>query len=112
MRGIFESGDEELVDAFKQAVDRVNNDRTVLARSKLVARIETIKSHDSFHASKLSQDDSSRMNNMVYGIVWPPPSSAPTLWERLEMSGLFESEYIHNQFKTTLTALIDAILGF
>lgn len=53
--GILESGDDELENAFRHAVDRVNNDRTVLPRAKLVARIEKIKPHDSFHAAKLSK---------------------------------------------------------
>jgi ionotropic kainate glutamate receptor 2 len=52
---IIESGDDELENAFRHAVDRVNSDRTVLPRTKLVARIERIKPHDSFHAAKLSK---------------------------------------------------------
>ncbi|XP_054163695.1 glutamate receptor ionotropic, kainate 2-like [Oppia nitens] len=62
--GIFESGETELIDAFKAAVDRVNNDRTVLSRKQLMARVETIKPHDSFHAAKLI------CNNLVNDGVW------------------------------------------
>ncbi|XP_055382987.1 glutamate receptor ionotropic, kainate 2 [Condylostylus longicornis] len=38
--------------AFKHAVEKVNSDRFLLPRSKLVAQVETVSPYDSFHASK------------------------------------------------------------
>ena len=53
--GIFEVGQDDLVEAFEDAVQRVNNDRNLLSKTKLLSRIERIKPHDSFHAAKLSK---------------------------------------------------------
>lgn len=53
--GLFEVGEEELVKTFETAIARVNNDRTLASRVRLVPRIQTIKAHDSFHAAKTSE---------------------------------------------------------
>ncbi|XP_071042115.1 glutamate receptor ionotropic, kainate 2-like [Parasteatoda tepidariorum] len=50
--GLFESGDEGLELAFRQAVDHVNADTNVLPTSRLQAQIERLERHDSFTASK------------------------------------------------------------
>lgn len=43
-------GSSEL--AFKYAVDRINNDRTLLSNTKLIYDIQYVPREDSFHAAK------------------------------------------------------------
>lgn len=50
--GLFHPSDDNQELAFRQAVDRINADRSILPRSKLVAQIERISPFDSFHAGK------------------------------------------------------------
>ncbi|XP_018331081.1 glutamate receptor ionotropic, kainate 2 isoform X2 [Agrilus planipennis] len=50
--GLFHPADDKQELAFKYAVDKINNDRTILPRSKLSAQIERMSPQDSFHASK------------------------------------------------------------
>lgn len=50
--GLFHPSDDNQELAFRQAVDRINADRMILPRSKLVAQIERISPFDSFHAGK------------------------------------------------------------
>lgn len=50
--GLFHPEDDKQEVAFRYAVERVNADRTVLPRAKLLAQVETISPQDSFHASK------------------------------------------------------------
>ncbi|XP_061398864.1 glutamate receptor ionotropic, kainate 1-like [Musca vetustissima] len=50
--GLFHPSDDNQELAFRQAVDRINADRLILPRSKLVAQIERISPFDSFHAGK------------------------------------------------------------
>lgn len=50
--GLFHPTDDHQELAFRQAVERLNADRLVLPRSKLVAQIERISPFDSFHAGK------------------------------------------------------------
>lgn len=50
--GLFHPGDDHQEIAFRYAVENINNDRTILPRSKIVAQIEKISPQDSFHASK------------------------------------------------------------
>ncbi|GBP84886.1 Glutamate receptor ionotropic, kainate 2 [Eumeta japonica] len=50
--GLFHPEDDKQEVAFRYAVERVNADRAVLPRSKLLAQVETISPQDSFHASK------------------------------------------------------------
>ncbi|BFF90896.1 glutamate receptor ionotropic kainate 2 [Drosophila madeirensis] len=50
--GLFHPSDDHQELAFRQAVDRINADRSILPRSKLVAQIERISPFDSFHAGK------------------------------------------------------------
>ncbi|CAK1585393.1 unnamed protein product [Parnassius mnemosyne] len=50
--GLFHPEDDKQEVAFRYAVERVNADRAVLPRAKLLAQIETISPQDSFHASK------------------------------------------------------------
>lgn len=50
--GLFHPADDNQELAFRQAVDRINADRMILPRSKLVAQIERISPFDSFHAGK------------------------------------------------------------
>ncbi|XP_021195637.3 glutamate receptor ionotropic, kainate 2 isoform X1 [Helicoverpa armigera] len=50
--GLFHPEDEKQEVAFRYAVERVNADRAVLPRAKLLAQVETISPQDSFHASK------------------------------------------------------------
>lgn len=49
--GLFHPDDQQEI-AFRYAVDKINADRSVLPRSKLLAQIERISPQDSFHASK------------------------------------------------------------
>lgn len=53
--GIFEAGDGILEMAFRSAVDRINSDKKILPRTKLVAQVERIEKGDSFSASKRSK---------------------------------------------------------
>ncbi|XP_063826742.1 glutamate receptor ionotropic, kainate 2 isoform X6 [Ostrinia nubilalis] len=50
--GLFHPEDDKQEVAFRYAVERVNADRAVLPRAKLLAQVETISPQDSFHASK------------------------------------------------------------
>lgn len=50
--GLFHPEDEKQEVAFRYAVERVNADRAILPRAKLLAQVETISAQDSFHASK------------------------------------------------------------
>ncbi|XP_037896412.1 glutamate receptor ionotropic, kainate 1-like [Glossina fuscipes] len=50
--GLFHPADDNQELAFRQAVERINEDRMILPRSKLVAQIERISPFDSFHAGK------------------------------------------------------------
>lgn len=50
--GLFHPGDDNQVLAFRYAVDIINQDNSMLPRSKLSAQVETISPYDSFHASK------------------------------------------------------------
>uniref|UniRef100_A0A1B0AWM4 Uncharacterized protein n=1 Tax=Glossina palpalis gambiensis TaxID=67801 RepID=A0A1B0AWM4_9MUSC len=50
--GFFYPPDDNQELAFRQAVERINEDRMILPRSKLVAQIERISPFDSFHAGK------------------------------------------------------------
>nr|CAH7752037.1 unnamed protein product [Callosobruchus chinensis] len=50
--GLFHPTDDKQEIAFRYAVEKINNDRTILPRSKLSAQIEKIPPQDSFHASK------------------------------------------------------------
>lgn len=50
--GLFHPGDDNQVLAFRYAVDIINQDSSMLPRSKLSAQVETISPYDSFHASK------------------------------------------------------------
>ncbi|XP_021207901.1 glutamate receptor ionotropic, kainate 2 isoform X2 [Bombyx mori] len=50
--GLFHPEDDKQEVAFRYAVERVNADRTLLPRAKLLAQVETISPQDSFHASK------------------------------------------------------------
>lgn len=50
--GLFHPADDKQEVAFRYAVERINSDRAILPRSKLLAQIEKISPQDSFHASK------------------------------------------------------------
>ncbi|XP_048485517.1 glutamate receptor ionotropic, kainate 2 [Plutella xylostella] len=50
--GLFHPEDDKQEVAFRYAVERVNADRAILPRAKLLAQVETISAQDSFHASK------------------------------------------------------------
>ncbi|PNF30867.1 Glutamate receptor ionotropic, kainate 2 [Cryptotermes secundus] len=50
--GLFHPADDRQEVAFRYAVERINDDRTILPRSRLSAQIEKISPQDSFHASK------------------------------------------------------------
>lgn len=50
--GLFHPADDKQEVAFRYAVDKINNDRSILPRSKLSAQIEKMSPQDSFHASK------------------------------------------------------------
>ncbi|XP_057671940.1 glutamate receptor ionotropic, kainate 2 isoform X1 [Diorhabda carinulata] len=50
--GLFHPADDKQEIAFRYAVEKINNDRSILPRSKLSAQIEKIPPQDSFHASK------------------------------------------------------------
>ncbi|KAK9686998.1 Receptor family ligand binding region [Popillia japonica] len=50
--GLFHPADDRQELAFRYAVEKINNDRTILPRSKLSAQIERMSPQDSFHASK------------------------------------------------------------
>ncbi|XP_052755258.1 glutamate receptor ionotropic, kainate 2 isoform X1 [Galleria mellonella] len=50
--GLFHPEDDKQEVAFRYAVERVNADRAILPRAKLLAQVETISPQDSFHASK------------------------------------------------------------
>lgn len=51
---IFEKGEEDLELAFRNAVDKVN-DQKLLTKVKLLPYTERIKPNDSFHAAKISK---------------------------------------------------------
>ncbi|XP_045476404.1 glutamate receptor ionotropic, kainate 2 [Harmonia axyridis] len=50
--GLFHPADDKQELAFKYAVEKINNNRSILPRSKLNAQIEHMPPQDSFHASK------------------------------------------------------------
>lgn len=50
--GLFHPADDRQEVAFRYAVERINDDRSILPRSRLSAQIERISPQDSFHASK------------------------------------------------------------
>ncbi|KAL9692705.1 hypothetical protein quinque_005512 [Culex quinquefasciatus] len=50
--GLFHPDDDHQEIAFRYAVEKINLDRTILPRSKLLAQIEKISPQDSFLASK------------------------------------------------------------
>jgi hypothetical protein len=50
--GLFHPADDRQEVAFRYAVERINDDRSILPRSRLTAQIERISPQDSFHASK------------------------------------------------------------
>ncbi|CAH1182546.1 unnamed protein product [Phyllotreta striolata] len=50
--GLFHPADDKQEIAFRYAIEKINNDRSILTRSKLSAQIEKIPPQDSFHASK------------------------------------------------------------
>ena len=49
---LIDEGDDALEAAFRQAVDMVNADRTILVRTRLIGVVEKIPKGDSFKASK------------------------------------------------------------
>lgn len=50
--GLFENGDETVEMAFRDAVERINSDETILPNTRLEAVIEKLERLDSFQASK------------------------------------------------------------
>jgi hypothetical protein len=50
--GLFDLSESKQEVAFRYAVERVNANRNILAKSLLSAQIEKIPPQDSFHASK------------------------------------------------------------
>lgn len=50
--GLFHPSDDKQAVAFRYAVEKINNNRDILPRSRLSAQIEQISPQDSFHASK------------------------------------------------------------
>ena len=50
--GLFETGDENLEMAFKNAIDWINNNRKLLPNSNLAGNIEKLERSDSFQAFK------------------------------------------------------------
>ncbi|KAK4883092.1 hypothetical protein RN001_006411 [Aquatica leii] len=50
--GLFHPADDKQEIAFRYAVEKINNDRAILPRSKLSDQIERMSPQDSFHASK------------------------------------------------------------
>ena len=48
--------------AFRYAVDRVNSDRDVLAKTRLTAQIERIPPQDSFYAAKQGRNGERKEN--------------------------------------------------
>ncbi|XP_039289562.1 glutamate receptor ionotropic, kainate 2 isoform X1 [Nilaparvata lugens] len=50
--GLFHPADDKQEVALRYAVERINADRSILPRSRLLAQIEKIPPQDSFHASK------------------------------------------------------------
>ncbi|KAL4716150.1 hypothetical protein ACJJTC_013927 [Scirpophaga incertulas] len=50
--GLFHPENDKQEVVFRYAVERINADRAILPRSKLLAQVETILPHDTFHASK------------------------------------------------------------
>lgn len=70
--GLFHPSNDHQELAFKHAVDKINADRFILPRSKLVAQIEKISPFDSFHASKRV---CSLLNLGVAAIFGPQSSS-------------------------------------
>ncbi|XP_055588383.1 glutamate receptor ionotropic, kainate 1-like [Uranotaenia lowii] len=50
--GLFHPDDDHQEIAFRYAVEKINSDKTILPRSKLLAQIERISPQDSFLASK------------------------------------------------------------
>ena len=59
--------------AFKYAVDHINRNK-LLPKSRVMAQIERIPSHDSFYASKRGLIDQTRDEHnsliMLFNIIW------------------------------------------
>lgn len=51
--GLFDSEDSDVIDAFHEAINRINTDDSILSKSKLKARVEILRPHSSFQASKI-----------------------------------------------------------
>lgn len=50
--GLFHPSDKKQEVAFRYAVEKINNNRDILSKSRLSAQVEQISPQDSFHASK------------------------------------------------------------
>lgn len=60
--GLFHPDDDHQEIAFRYAVEKINSDRTILPRSKLLAQIERISPQDSFLASKRGENSAAKSN--------------------------------------------------
>lgn len=50
--GLFDNEDDEQDFAFRVAIERVNNDQSILLKSRLVPRVERVEKDDCFRATK------------------------------------------------------------
>jgi ionotropic kainate glutamate receptor 2 len=62
--GLFHPADDRQEVAFRYAVERINDDRSILPRSRLSAQIERISPQDSFHASKRGEHSMQSVDRM------------------------------------------------
>lgn len=50
--GMFSDGEDELEAAFRFAIERINDDPSMLPSSTLIAQVEHVSGHDSYQVSK------------------------------------------------------------
>lgn len=75
--GLFHPADDKQEIAFRYAVEKINNDRTILPRSKLSAQIEKMSPQDSFHASKKGNHKSINYDFLLANVYELSPGRSP-----------------------------------
>ncbi|KAF4517319.1 hypothetical protein B566_EDAN007271 [Ephemera danica] len=74
-RGLLDSADKQQTVSFRNAVERINDDKSLLPRSRLVAQLENISPDDSFHTSKRACH-LLKLNGGVAAILGPQTSAS------------------------------------
>ncbi|KAF4530035.1 hypothetical protein B566_EDAN018259, partial [Ephemera danica] len=73
--GLLDSADKQQTVSFRNAVERINDDKSLLPRSRLVAQVENISPDDSFHTSKRACH-LLKLNGGVAAILGPQTSAS------------------------------------